>query len=378
MADRIVAILRELIAVNSINATLSGGPGEQEIAAWIQAHLVRLGFEASVQTVAADCANVVARVPGRTAGAPTLLNGHIDTVAAEGMPAAFALREDGDRLYGRGVYDMKGGVAVMLRLAEHWIRTPPARDVWLTFSGDEEDRSRGTESLVSAWLPTLPQAPGAAIVLEPTEEALGVAHKGFTWFEVEVLGRAAHGSRPEQGVDAILPLRAALAELDGIDSGLRSRPPDALLGTASLHGGRIEGGTELSVIPARARLQWERRTLPEEAAADVDRELDRVAAAVTALPGGHTVHRAADLRPSAVPLPGGVRPPAAAAAGPARRAARRPVLLGGFGPDRPGRGAVRAVRPGRARGPRDRRVGQPAQPAARVRGPAGPPWKGVT
>ena len=289
MADRIVAILRELIAVNSINATLSGGPGEQEIAAWIQAHMVRLGFEASVQTVAADCANVVARVPGRGPGAPTLLNGHIDTVATEGMPAAFALREDGDRLYGRGVYDMKGGVAVMLRLAEHWIRTPPARDVWLTFSGDEEDRSRGTESLVSAWLPTLPQAPSAAIVLEPTEEALGVAHKGFTWFEVEVLGRAAHGSRPEQGVDAILPLRAALAELDGIDSGLRSRPPDALLGTASLHGGRIEGGTELSVIPARARLQWERRTLPEEAAADVDRELDRVAAAVTALPGGHTV-----------------------------------------------------------------------------------------
>ncbi len=74
-----------------------------------------------------------------------------------------------------------------------------------------------------------------------------------------------------------------------IDCGLRSRPPDALLGTASLHGGRIEGGTELSVIPARARLQWERRTLPEEAAADVDCELDRVAAAVTALPGGHTV-----------------------------------------------------------------------------------------
>jgi len=289
MADRIVAILKELIALNSVNATLSGGPGEQEIACWIQAHLARLGFEASVQTVAADCANVVARVPGRGPGASTLLNGHIDTVAAEGMPAAFALREDGDRLYGRGAYDMKGGVAVMLRLAEQWSRTPPARDVWLTFSGDEEDRSRGSEFLVSAWLPTLPQAPGAAIVLEPTEEALGVAHKGFTWFEVEVLGRAAHGSRPEQGVDAILPLRAALAELDGIDAGLRSRPTDALLGTASLHGGRIEGGTELSVIPARARLQWERRTLPQEAAADVDRELDRVAAAVTALPGGHTV-----------------------------------------------------------------------------------------
>jgi acetylornithine deacetylase len=289
MPDRIVAILSELIALNSINATLSGGPGEGWIADWIQARLSRLGFEAGVQAVSADCANVVARIRGRAAGAPTLLNGHIDTVGVEGMPAAFTLREEGDRLCGRGAYDMKGSVAVMLRLAEHWSRTPPARDVWLTFSGDEEDRSRGTESLVSAWLPTLPQAPEAAIVLEPTEEALGVAHKGFSWFEIEVFGRAAHGSRPEQGVDAILPLRAALAELDRVDSELRSRVPDPLLGTASLHGGRIEGGTELSVIPARARLQWERRTLPEEEAADVDRELDRVAAAVTALPGGHTV-----------------------------------------------------------------------------------------
>ncbi|HSV92682.1 MAG TPA: M20/M25/M40 family metallo-hydrolase, partial [Desulfobacterales bacterium] len=159
MTERIVAILKELIARNSTNAILSGGPGEHEIAGWIRAELDRLGFEAAVQAVAADCANVVARVPGRTAGPPTLLNGHIDTVAAAGMPEAFTLRADGDRLYGRGAYDMKGGVAVMLRLAEHWSRTPPARDVWLTFSGDEEDRSRGTEFLVSRWLPSLPQAP---------------------------------------------------------------------------------------------------------------------------------------------------------------------------------------------------------------------------
>jgi acetylornithine deacetylase len=288
MTERIVSILKELIARNSTNAILSGGPGEHEIAGWIRAELGRLGFEAAVQAVAADCANVVARVPGRTAGAPVLLNGHIDTVAASGMPEAFTLRADGDRLCGRGAYDMKGSVAVMLRLAEHWSRTPPAHDVWLTFSGDEEDRSRGTEFLVSRWLPTLPQAPAAAVVLEPTEEALGVAHKGFVWFEVEVFGRAAHGSRPEQGVDAILPLRAALSELDRIDGELRARRPDPLLGCASLHGSRIEGGTELSVIPAHARLQWERRTLPDETEADVDGELDRVAGAVSGLPGGHT------------------------------------------------------------------------------------------
>jgi acetylornithine deacetylase len=289
MPERIVTILRELVAVNSVNATLSGGPGEREIAEFIRGHLRRFGFDAQVQTVSSERANVVALVRGNSSAAPVLLNGHIDTVGVEGMPSPFTLRQEGDRLYGRGAYDMKGSVAVMLALAESWTRHPPERDVWLTFSCDEEDRSLGTEFLVKHWLPTLPVVPGGAIFLEPTEENIGVAHKGFTWFGIQVLGKAAHGSRPEEGVDAILPLRAALEELERIRSELRSRPPDALLGHASLHGGKIEGGTELSVVPAQARLQWERRTLPDEETEMVDGELGRVAQAVGQLPGGHRV-----------------------------------------------------------------------------------------
>lgn len=184
---------------------------------------------------------------------------------------------------------MKGGVAVMLALAESFSKHPPAADVWLTFSADEEDRSLGTEQLVRDWLPTVAPKPAAAVFLEPTEEAIGVAHKGFSWFEIEVLGQAAHGSRPAEGIDAILPLREALAELDRIRSRLSERPPDPLLGHASLHAGRIEGGNALSVIPARALLQWERRTLPDEDPPDVNRELDRVVAAVQRLPGSHRV-----------------------------------------------------------------------------------------
>lgn len=289
MPERIVTILRELVAVNSVNTTLSGGPGEREIAEFIRGHLRRFGFDAQVQTVSSERANVVALVRGNSSAAPVLLNGHLDTVGVEGMPSPFTLRQEGDRLYGRGAYDMKGSVAVMLALAEYWARHPPERDVWLTFSCDEEDRSLGTEFLVKHWLPTLPVPPSGAVFLEPTEEKIGVAHKGFTWLEIEVLGKAAHGSRPEEGVDAILPLRAALDELERIRSELRSRPPDALLGHASLHGGKIEGGTELSVVPAQARLQWERRTLPDEEAEMVDGELGRVAQAVEQLPGGHRV-----------------------------------------------------------------------------------------
>ncbi len=288
MQDRILPLLKELVAINSINATLSGGPGEKNIAEFIRDYLKRLGFEVELQQVGGGRANVVACVRGKSPGPSVLLNGHLDTVGVEGMPSPFALRQEGDRLHGRGVYDMKGSVAVMLALAEHWVRRPPDRDVWLTFSCDEEDRSLGTEFLVEEWLPTLPLRPAAAVFLEPTEEDIGVAHKGFAWYEIEVFGKAAHGSRPEQGVDAILPLGAALAELDRIGSELRTRPPDALLGHASLHGGKIEGGTELSVVPAYARLQWERRTLPEEKPEAVDGESERVARAVAGLTGGHT------------------------------------------------------------------------------------------
>jgi acetylornithine deacetylase len=288
MQDRILPLLKELVAINSINATLSGGPGEKEIADFIRSFLSRLGFEVQVQRVRGERANVVAFVRGKSPRPPVLLNGHLDTVGVEGMPSPFALRQESDRLYGRGAYDMKGSVAVMLALAEHWVRRPPDQNVWLTFSCDEEDRSLGTEFLVGEWLPTLPLRPAAAIFLEPTEENIGVAHKGFAWYEIEIFGKAAHGSRPEQGVDAILPLGAALAELDRIGSELRTRPPDALLGHASLHGGKIEGGTELSVVPAYARLQWERRTLPGEKQEAVDGELERVGRAVAGLTGGHT------------------------------------------------------------------------------------------
>ena len=146
MQERIVTILKELVGINSINASLSGGPGEGEIAGFIRHFLGRLGLEAKLYSTGATCVSVAAVVRGQGGGEAIVLNGHIDTVGVEGMDAPFALRRDGDRLYGRGAYDMKGGVAVMLALAEHFAADPPPGDLWLTFSGDEEDHSLGTSS----------------------------------------------------------------------------------------------------------------------------------------------------------------------------------------------------------------------------------------
>jgi acetylornithine deacetylase len=116
-----------------------------------------------------------------------------------------------------------------------------------------------------------------------------VSHKGFSWYEIEVIGKAAHGSRPSEGVDAILPLRSALEELNNIHSELLNTEADPLLGHATLHASIIDGGTDLSVIPSRSLLQWERRTLPGESQNLLNLELERVVQAVKSFPGNHDV-----------------------------------------------------------------------------------------
>jgi acetylornithine deacetylase len=123
---------------------------------------------------------------------------------------------------------------------------------------DEEYASLGAETLVRRW------RADAAVVTEPTDLEIAVAHKGFTWIEVEARGRAAHGSRPLEGRDAILGMGRVLARLEGLDRELQSRVPHPLLGTPSLHASIVHGGRELSTYPDVCTLQLERRTLPGE------------------------------------------------------------------------------------------------------------------
>ena len=289
LKNSIIRLLSELVRINSVNLTLSGGPGEYEVAEFIRHRLDALALRPQIQTIAPDRNNVIAMISGADTAKSLLLNGHLDTVSVEDMDDPFRLRQQGDRLYGRGTYDMKGSLAVMIPLAEYFTRHPPPVDILLTFVADEEDKSLGMDYLVKNRLRDISSLPIGAIFLEPTEENIGVCHKGFTWYELEVVGRAAHGSRPKEGIDAILPLRSALNELNKIQSDLLNRKPDPLLGHGTLHSSIIAGGTELSVIPSRSRLQWERRTLPGESRQDLELELERTVQAVESHPGKHAV-----------------------------------------------------------------------------------------
>ena len=289
MENRLITLLTDLVAINSVNRTLSDGPGEQEIAGYCARYLTNLQLDAELQKVGTNQANVVAVVPGTDRRRSVLLNAHLDTVGVDGMDEPFTLKRKEDRLYGRGTYDMKGSIAIMILLAEYFTGHKPPLDVLITLVSDEEDKSTGMEYLVEKWLPRISPAPVGGIFLEPTEEDIGVCHKGFTWYELTVSGKAAHGSRPEQGIDAILPLRSAMDELNTIQEELQGRTPDPLLGHPAIHSSIVRGGSELSVIPSRSCFQWERRTLPDESPALFTGELERIIEAVKKHPGGHTV-----------------------------------------------------------------------------------------
>src|SRR6185295_2487422 len=127
-----------------------------------------------------------------------LLNAHMDTVGYEGMEAPLEPRVEDGRLYGRGAYDMKGSLAAIMAAGAAAVEAGLRGDVLVAAVADEEVYSIGAEAAARRY------PADAAIVAEPTELRLVVAHKGFVWLEVETRGRAAHGSRPDLGQDAIV------------------------------------------------------------------------------------------------------------------------------------------------------------------------------
>ena len=258
--DPAVSLLGDLVAIDSVNPSLvPGAAGERDIAAAVAAHMRMLGLEVHVEEVAPGRPNVVGVLDGRTAGRSLMFCGHSDTVGVEGMPSPFEPTVKDGRLYGRGSQDMKGGVAAMIDAARVVAeRGLSAGRLLIAVVVDEEYASLGADALVRRW-----QA-DAAVVTEPTDLQIGIAHKGFSWLTIETRGRAAHGSRPAEGRDAILAMGRVLRELEALDRQLQLRPPHPQVGVASLHASIIEGGRELSSYPELCRLEMERRTLPGE------------------------------------------------------------------------------------------------------------------
>ena len=256
--DPALALLRDLVAIDSVNPALApGGAGEAAVAGHVAAVMRRAGLDVAETEAAPGRPNVVGVVEGRAPGRTLMLCGHLDTVGVEGMGDPFTPVVREGRLYGRGAQDMKSGVAAMIDAAVRLaVRGGlPSGRLVVAAVADEEHASLGADALVRD------HAADGAVVTEPTDLRMATCHKGFEWVEVETRGRAAHGSRPADGRDAILRMGRFLARLEGADANLAAGPSHPLLGPASLHASTIEGGRELSVYPDRCRLSFERRTL---------------------------------------------------------------------------------------------------------------------
>jgi acetylornithine deacetylase len=283
MPSEASALLTDLVAIDSVNPSLvPGGVGEGAAAAHVADWARAAGLDVEWLEGTPGRPSVVVRARGTGGGRSLLLCGHLDTVTVEGMDDR-GPRHDGDRLYGRGAYDMKAGVVAALLACRDAAALGLAGDVIVAAVADEEHASLGVQEV-------LEHVPAdAAVVTEPTELELVVAHRGFVWAEIEVTGRAAHGSRPQLGVDAIVKAGPVLTGLGALDDALGART-HPLLGRGSVHASVIRGGEELSSYPARCVVGIERRTLPGETGADIEAELgallDRCRAADPALVAG--------------------------------------------------------------------------------------------
>jgi acetylornithine deacetylase/succinyl-diaminopimelate desuccinylase-like protein len=292
-------LLAELIALPSVNpafapATPPAGParggralhGEKQVADFLAATAAKAGLDVDFQQVFQDRANVIIRLaPQGKIQQTVILAPHMDTVGAE--ESQLIPRRKNGRLHGRGACDTKGCVAAMLAaLCEVAAARSRPQATQIVFVGlvDEEYAQAGSRAF-AAHAARLGLAPGRsagrggaappvlAIVGEPTRLQLVTAHKGSLWLRLETRGRAAHGSTPHLGKNAVRAMARVVETLEGDYAARLRRRKHPLLGPATVNVGSIAGGTQPNIVPAECHILVDRRTLPGETDAGVIREI---------------------------------------------------------------------------------------------------------
>lgn len=259
MAARIdaVELSRQLVRMDTINP-----PGaEEQCARHLGNLLENAGFGVKYHEFAPGRASLVATIGGSAGKAPLCFTGHIDTVplgAAKWKMNPFGADTDGGRMYGRGISDMKSGVAAFvassLNLADRLAGSPGLE---LVITAGEETGCQGAFHLTGK-SGALGRA-GAVVVAEPSSNYPFVGHKGAFWLYARTRGVTAHGSMPEKGVNAVFKAARALAVLEKFRF---SNPPHPLMGQATLNVGTIHGGLNINSVPDEAVMAVDIRTVP--------------------------------------------------------------------------------------------------------------------
>lgn len=268
--DAVRTLLEQLVSIPSVNPSLAeAGTGERAIAEFAADWLNRHGVRGWVDEVAPGRFNAV----GEVGQGPRTLAAcaHLDTVQINGMTIpAFEPRFEDGRVYGRGAYDMKGGVASIMCAAAALAATDYTGRFMLALVADEEYASLGARDWVTRY-----QA-DACVVTEPTRDGMReliIAHKGFVWLDVLTRGFATHGSRWDLGVSAIAEMGRVITACDEFDLTVLRQRTHPLLGPASMHCALIAGGSGLSTYADECHMKIERRTLPGESPEQVLEEI---------------------------------------------------------------------------------------------------------
>lgn len=302
-------LTQELVRIDSSDPGAYEDEIERYIIALVEAQLERLSHPVlhAVQVeeleVLPGRRNLKVTVPGQSDEAQLVYICHMDTVTlgdgweADTPPLGAVVRND--RLYGRGACDMKGGLACAIAALVHTLERVaadgalPRRGFSLICSVDEEDYMRGSEAAIDAgWVGSREWV----LDTEPTDGQIQVAHKGRTWFEIEMAGVTAHASQPWKGADAV----AAMAEVVcSLRRAFAVLPAHDELGPSTITFGQIEGGYRPYVVPDRAKVWVDMRlTPPTDTAAAINMVEHAIAAAEAAVPGCHGSYTVTDDRPA--------------------------------------------------------------------------------
>ena len=271
-----LSLVKKLVSINSVNPCIEKGEAEIEVSKYIAEYLAKIGLEVRTQEVVDGRFNVIATLEGSGKGRNLMFNGHTDTVGIRNM-SIDPLKPvvEGGRLHGRGSCDMKGPIAAIMialkSLAESKIELKG--NVSLSTVVGEEFDNVGANKLVTD--KQFAKLTHALIVAEPTTLQLAVKHKGFANVEVEVEGKAAHGSVPEKGIDAIEKAAKIILEIENLKKEFASKK-DPLLGQPKIHSSTIEGGREWSVVPDRCVVRFEIRTIPGYATGQAVKDVERI------------------------------------------------------------------------------------------------------
>lgn len=270
--EEVIEIAKELVAIEGHKATKDR---ESKVAEYIKDLLIKESIDNEIDSIEENRSNVYGKIHGENNDIELMFNGHIDTIPGFNMDyEPFKPFIKDGKLYGRGSVDMKGGLAAMLSALIAIKRSNANLKKTVMFAGviGEEERSKGTERLLKENI-----IPKMAIIAEPTELNVSVAHKGMEWIEITFKGRATHGSRPNGGINAIYAASEFNRLIYNEYSEILDNRKFDLLGHGSINVGVVNGGEDPNIVPDKCVIQIDRRWLPSETLESIYEELEGLA-----------------------------------------------------------------------------------------------------